>query len=259
MKTISASGEVLNVYQTGDRPVLLLCADGYHYVCKYKMPGGAAYKLVNELVGSVFAKTWGIATPPFCFVTNDSIIWRKAAISHDPLAPLFGSRKMENVFDLSEINCDQIKISVSSIHQLLRISLFDFWLSNEDRTCNNYNLLYDLANERIVSIDYGGLFNSGISGLPLYQLNESDSILSSELYDRMKGSGIHFSFDEVYTSFIKNMRRCRALTRMILDSVPRAWNVDMKAIENRLSDLFTDTWVQNTWDNFVAIASVNSK
>lgn len=83
MKTVTASGEVLKVYQTGDRPILVLCSDGCHYICKYKQPGYAAYKLLNELVGGSFAKVWGISTPVTSLVVNDPIIWDDAGISHE--------------------------------------------------------------------------------------------------------------------------------------------------------------------------------
>lgn len=139
MNAVTASGEVLKVYQTGDRPILVLCSDGYHYICKYKQPGYSAYKLVNELVGGIFAKAWGIDTPVTCLVENDPIIWDDAGISHDIAAPLLGSRKMEDVFDLGEFNCNQVEVSERTLFQLLRIALFDLWLANEDRTCNNYN------------------------------------------------------------------------------------------------------------------------
>lgn len=167
MDRIIASGEVLKVYQTGDRPVLVLCADGNHYICKYKQPGYSANKLVNELIGSEFARVWRIATPYNALIVNDPIIWEDKGITHDMKAPLWGSRKMDSVVDLSDINCNQIRSSFGALYDLLTIALFDLWIANEDRTCNNYNLLFDLKQEIIVSIDYGGIFNSGITSANL--------------------------------------------------------------------------------------------
>ena len=171
MNTIVAASGISKIYQTGDRPVLVLCSDGYHYICKYKLPGGAANKLANELIGGQFARLWRINTPPVSLITNDSIIWESGSVSHDPSAHLLGSRMLENVCDLNEMNCDQVKVVTRTLKQILIIALFDLWLSNEDRTCNNYNLLYDLRQDSIVSIDYAGIFNSGIIDRPIYQLN----------------------------------------------------------------------------------------
>ncbi len=253
MDRIIASGEVLKVYQTGDRPILVLCADGYHYICKYKQPGYSANRLVNELIGSGFAKEWKIATPYNALIINDPIIWDNKGITHDLEAPLWGSRKMESVFDLSDINCSQIKPSFRSLYELLTIALFDLWMANEDRTCNNYNLLYDLKQEKIVSIDYGGIFNSGIMGYPIYQLNAQDSIIMSNLYDSLKRAGVEKVSSALRFVFLKNVSHCKRISKELLDSIPTEWNIDALSYEAKLNELFDVSWVNGVWDNFMSI------
>ena len=250
MNTVTASGEVLKVYQTGDRPILVLCSDGYHYICKYKQPGYSAHKLMNELVGGVFAKAWGIDTPVTSLVVNDPIIWDDAGISHDPAAPLLGSRKMEDVFDLGEYNCNQVGVSERTLSQLLRIALYDLWLANEDRTCNNYNLLYDLKAGNLVSIDYGGIFNSGILNNPVYQLNAADSIISSDLFSRLKEAGLTKALSGLHLTYLRLVAKCRKAVPMLLESVPNEWKVDKPALQNKLEELFEILWVNDTWFNF---------
>ena len=250
MNAVTASGEVLKVYQTGDRPILVLCSDGYHYICKYKQPGYAALKLMNELVGSVFAKAWGIDTPVTSLVVNDPIIWDDAGISHDPAAPLLGSRKMEDVFDLGEYNCNQVGVSERTLTQLLRIALFDLWLANEDRTCNNYNLLYDLRAKSLVSIDYGGIFNSGILNNPVYQLNASDSIISSDLFGRLKTAGLQKAIYGLHMTYLSLVAKSKKAVPMLLQSMPDEWKVDESALQNKLKELFELPWVNDTWLNF---------
>lgn len=254
MNTVAASGEVLKVYQTGDRPILVLCSDGYHYICKYKQPGYSAYKLVNELVGGAFAKIWGISTPSTSLVLNDPIIWDDAGISHDPQAPLLGSRKMEDVCDLSEFNCDQVQLSKRSLSQLLRIALFDLWVANEDRTCNNYNLLYDLRLWNIVSIDYGGIFNSGILNGSIYQLNREDSIVSSDLYCRLKPAGFESVVNLLHTHYSLSVSRCKGMLQSVLNSIPEEWIVDRRVIKNKTDELFAVDWIEDTWNNLLSIA-----
>ncbi|MBO4923265.1 MAG: hypothetical protein J5382_03975 [Bacteroidales bacterium] len=256
MKTIAASGRILQCYQTGDRPVLVLCADGNHYICKFKQPGLPANKLVNELIGSVFAKCWGITTPAIALIGNDPIIWEKMGISHDLSAPLLGSRKMDNVIDLSEINCSQVPVSRSALSQLLRIALFDLWITNEDRTCNNYNLLYDLRQNNIVSIDYGGVFNSGTMERPLYQLNESDSIISSDLFDRLKFSGLEKECSSMYLRFLVTLHKCSSIVPNIIDSIPEEWIINRSLVIDKIKELFNPYWVTATWDNFREITSI---
>lgn len=253
MDRIVASGEVLKVYQTGDRPILVLCADGYHYICKYKQPGYSANKLVNELIGSWFARVWRIATPYNALIVNDPIIWDDKGISHDLNAPLWGSRKMDSVFDLSDINCDQIKPSFRSLSELLTIALFDLWMANEDRTCNNYNLLYDLRQEKIVSIDYGGIFNSGIMGNPIYQLNAQDSIISSNLYDSLKKADAERVSKGMHITYFLNVSKCKSIAKELLKSIPAEWGIDVLSYEAKLDELFDVSWVNGVWDNFISI------
>ena len=246
MNKVVASGEVLKVYQTGDRPILVLCSDGNHYICKYKQPGYSANKLTSELIGGTFARLWGIPTPQIALVANDPIIWENSGISHDTVAPLLGSLKMENVFDVSSFTCNQIKVSQRSLSQLLRIALFDLWIANEDRTSNNYNLLFDLRLQNIVSIDYGGIFNSATLGMPIYQLNESDSILSSDLFDRLKSAGFQYT----YITFLGFVSKCKKATSEVLDMVPKEWGIDLKLFADKLNELFDVKWVMETWETY---------
>ena len=255
MHTLEPSGGILHVYQTGDRPVTILCSDSNHYICKFKHPGEAANKLVSEMIGSTFARLWRISTPAISLITNDPVIWLDSGISHDLTAPLLGSRKMENVCDLSNMNADAVALTRRSLDQLLWIALFDMWIVNEDRTYNNYNLLYDLKKEEIVSIDYGGIFNSGIMHGPVYQLNDSDSIIQSSLFDRLKSLGLAESMMRIAKTFKFRVEQCRRSVPGLLHSIPESWEVDIARTSRKLNELFREEWVQETWQNFTDIAN----
>ena len=255
MKTIAASGQILMRYETGDRPVLVLCADGHHYICKYKLPGVPANKLLNELIGHVYAKSWGINTPVSSFISNDPIIWGNHEIRHDSFAPLFGSRRMSNVIDLNEITCTSIPVSALALRQLLTIALFDLWITNEDRICNNYNLLYDIKQENIVSIDYGGIFNSAIINRPSYQLSESDSILTSNLYERLKKANVNSAKSALKRDYYGYVNKCKKSLPEILGNIPPEWNIDVTAIKEKIDSLFNSEWIEDTWDNFNDISN----
>ena len=157
---------------------------------------------------------------------------------------------MEDVCDLSEYNCNQVRRSQKALSQLLRIALFDLWLTNEDRTCNNYNLLYDLQLGNIVSIDYGGIFNSGILNNAVYQLNPADSILSSNLYSRLKPKMSDRLMDHIKSQYLRSIKKCKRITQMVLDSIPEEWNVEKYVIKNKLGEVFVDGWISDTWGNF---------
>ena len=255
MNKVHASGEILKIYQTGDRPVLILCSDGYHYICKYKQPGCAAYKLVSELIGDSFAKAWGITTPASSLIINDPIIWDDKGLSHDPVAPLLGSRKMEGVIDLNEINCYSVKVSFFALQQFLRIALFDLWLANEDRTCNNYNLLYDTKDNGIVSIDYGGIFNSGILTNKVYQLNVADSIIASDLFCRLRNADLDSLVNQMRLKYLSTVGKCKKLQQEILDEIPVEWGIDMPVVNKKLEEIFDNTWINDTWANFKSLVT----
>lgn len=248
--TVSATGAILGIFQTGDRPVIVLCDDGNHYICKYKQPAAPANKLICEFIGSCFARCWNIATPIMALVKNDAILWDGFATSHDTIAPLLGSRKMANVFDLFEMNSDQVSMRQSSLNQLLTIALFDLWIANEDRTCNNYNLLYDWNKDWIVSIDYGGIFNSGILNRPLYQLNASDSIISSDLFERLKHLGQQQVVESVEKSFAIFVKRCENIVTKVFQSVPEEWEINMSSIQDKVTELFCPHWIDETKETF---------
>ena len=160
---------------------------------------------------------------------------------------------MESVYDLSNYNYDQIKPTSSLLTQLLKIALFDIWIANEDRTCNNYNLLYDMRFERIVSIDYGGIFNSCVWDRPIYQLNESDSILSSDLFDRLKSADSSFpSYEPI---FFKYVAKCKESVPAIMDSIPKEWKVEVKTLQEKLDELFKIDWINEAWETFKELSN----
>ena len=70
---------------------------------------------------------------------------------------------------------DEIEPSPTLLRHLAFIALFDFWMANEDRNANNYNLMYDVNAHLFVPIDYGCVFNTATYDYSLSQLTETDS------------------------------------------------------------------------------------
>lgn len=50
-------------YNTGKRPVRVLCSDRNTYICKYRYKPISAFKLVCEVIGSSMAQMWKINAP----------------------------------------------------------------------------------------------------------------------------------------------------------------------------------------------------
>ena len=68
---------------------------------------------------------------------------------------------------------------------MLKIALFDIWLSNEDRTFNNYNLLLQAIKggfSILYIIDNTEIFNSSMAyDQSMELITQGDSVLNSDL------------------------------------------------------------------------------
>ena len=76
---------------------------------------------------------------------------------------------------------------------------------------NNTNLLFDVEQNTLVSIDYGCIFNTAMYDYPLSRLTSTDTILASGILGQLKAG-------------VKK--------------------------QNKLDQLFETKWVNDTWDNF---------
>ena len=119
-----------------------------------------AYKLACELIGAKLAKAWQLNTPGIAIVNIRPVHWEGINLSHSLSAPSIGFRWMDGVVDVTPSTFSQIPATKEILYQLIKIALFDFWIANEDRNSNNANLMYDMVNERLVSIDYGCILNT---------------------------------------------------------------------------------------------------
>lgn len=240
-------------YHTGEEPVLVMCSDVNTYVCKYMRSSAAAYKLVCELVGARMAKAWHLNTPDIALVKIKPAHWDGIKLSHSLSAPSLGSRWLDCVIDITPSTYAKVPANDSTLKQLARIALFDFWIANEDRNANNANLMYDVAEGQFVSIDYGCIFNTATFDYPMSQLTSTDTILWSDLFEHLKQNQEKSSIclleqlKDEYDSFIK---QCSCLKSEIIDEIPQEWNVPQGIIKEKIDQLFDDKWTEEVWNNF---------
>ena len=250
------------MYETGDLPVLVLCSDKQQYICKYMRPNATiAYKLACELIGATFAEAWKINTPPVAFVRIKPVHWTSVNAAHNASAPAIGFRKIDGVIDITPTSYRQVSANRDTLYQLLKIALFDFWIANEDRTYNNANLLYEIENDRLVSIDYGGILNNVSFDYPLAQLTETDSILCSDLFAHVSNSVTPKSLEIILRRLEQDYQRCITQSRKQLhmaDNMPREWAIPSDKITNKLNELLSAAWADATWTNFVECLKSNS-
>ena len=247
-------------FHTGEEPVLVMCSDVNTYVCKYMRSSAAAYKLVCELIGASMAKAWHLNSPDIVLVRIKNPHWDGISLSHSISAPALGSRWMDGVIDITPSTFAKVPANVDTFQQLVKIALFDFWMANEDRNANNANLMYDVANGQLVSIDYGCIFNTATFDYPLSQLTSTDTILWSDLFAHLKQNQekTYSKIIEVFKGeFDKNIQLCSCLTSEIIDEIPQEWNVPHAIIKEKIDQLFDDNWTKEVWNNFIECLNEN--
>ena len=250
-------------YCTGEEPVLVVCSDMNAYVCKYMRSSSAAYKLVYELVGAKMAKVWQLETPDVALVRIKQEHWSGRFVQHSLTAPALGSRQMEGVVDVTPSSIYEVKQTLGTFRQLLKIALFDFWIANEDRNANNANLLYDVGRRQLVSIDYGCILNTATFEYPMSQLTTTDTILWSDLFRHLRQeinqTSIEKAVYELRTAYQESLKRSANQAKLIIDAIPREWNVSKEIVTEKLLQLFDKDWTDGVWDNFMECLKENTE
>ena len=250
------------MYNTGDKPVSVLCSDRQQYICKYTRPNATiAYKLCCEYMGAIFAEAWKIETPPFAIVDIRPEHWISVNAQHSLSSPAIGFKKMESVIDITPTTNRQVVANKSTLYQLLKIALFDFWVANEDRTINNANLLYNIEKDHFISIDYGGILNNVSFNIPLSQLTETDSILCADVFTHINKSVYGKQLTEAVQKLEKDYRICLINSKRhlsTLNQMPREWNIPSDKLTTKIMELFSISWTEATWKNFIECLKANS-
>jgi hypothetical protein len=248
-------------YRTGEEPVLVMCSDMNAYVCKYMRSSSASYKLVCELIGVEMANAWQLNTPDAAFVQIKPEHWANKLIQHSISAPSLGSRHMVSVVDLTPSTLDKVEKTEDALRQLIKIALFDFWIANEDRNANNANLMYDISNGEIISIDYGCILNTATFDFPMSQLTSTDTILWSDLFSHLTNETSQTSILKIVAGLKKEyaslINRSALQAKLILEEIPKEWNVSIDLVKNKILQMFDEKWTTGVWNNFIECLNEN--
>lgn len=242
-------------YSTGENPVQVMCSDMNTYICKYMRSSVIAYKLACEFIGAYMAKAWNLGSPDISLVNIKPNHWEGIDISHVVSAPAFGCKKMEGVADITPSTYENIEPTEEAFRQMLKISLFDFWIANEDRNSNNANLLYDVNKGKIIPIDYGCILNTTTFDFPLSQLTITDTILSSDIFHHLlkgcKNLDIDTEIKKIKKEYAVCVNRSKIQQQFIINDLPREWKMPSQIVTEKLAQLFESKWIEDCWNNFV--------
>lgn len=266
MKRVYSIKNIEKTYNTGEEPVLVACNDQNSYICKYTRFSGSANKLVCELMGAVFAKSWMLNTPEIAIVKV-----RQEHVPYNMSGSYFskrilGSLQQQHVIDITPTTIPLIPPSEKLCRQLMQIALFDLWLSNEDRNANNANLMYDITNDNIIAIDFGCCFNTATFDYPLSLLTESESILCSDLFLHLSKSISHERIAQMkevllnidFPSYIHDCETGKCVAQwddaaneeLGCDFVPDDWNINRNRLTDKIEELLSSEWVARVRDAF---------
>lgn len=255
----------------GSRPVRLMASDLEHYIAKYPFTPGDS-KLINEYLANQFARRWEIEVPETVAIQVDrehipeSILGDQLSyMSFDQ--PVIGFRIIPEVIDSAGKFIDYLDDKdVKSLDkkELLKISLFDIWLSNEDRTAHNNNILFRRNEHSLIpiAIDHECIFNTGSLSMPIYELSYEDSILYSGLFHRISKNSkkFHSIIEELIASLPRYIDKCTNELDEILDNIPEEWGISTQELNDKLhQNVLNEDWVQKVIITFKEFVSLTLK
>ena len=122
--------------------------------------------------------------------------------------------------------------------------------------------MYDLENEDLVSIDYGGILNNVSFDYASQQLTETDSILCADLSAHLLASvtikDIESALPILQTEYLRSVNTARKQINSISQEMPKEWALPTNKILAKLTELIEPQWVEDTWNNFIECLKSNS-
>lgn len=258
---------ILKVYDTGDKPVLVRCNDLNDYVCKHNYGQKIAYKLFIEWIGHAFMKEFGVSVASRTLVRlKDEHVLGTA--NCQPVffksIPLFATQYLEEALEWSQFNLKDLKF-IQNREDVAKIAFFDLWMANEDRNWNNFNLLTNPVSEgwKIVPIDHGACLNSLSfhEDRALVQLSNNETLIDTD------------EFRLIVKPLLKNMKHVdefverlylrfphleKIYDEQVID-MPSEWNIPKSYIVALKENLFRDDWLNETKSVFLSLIKSSLK
>jgi hypothetical protein len=256
MQKRSSIQDVIEIFETGGSyPIRVICDDLEDWVCKYDR---TTLNLFYEYLAYCFGKIWGLRMPDIAQVSvhehHIPMDMRSILQPHLFQKVCFGSKYLEKseLITLAMLPSFQnwrFRKRIRNKFDFLKIALFDIWLANEDRNCNNFNLLLEWTENKstyfVCPIDHVMLFNSVHLERPPYLLSEDETIINTPLAvalfktDRKLEANVQELLDNFYLCTEKAERELTA----ILELVPSSWNIEVSTIQRRLKQhIFSAPW-----------------
>ena len=215
MKKLKSISPISQIYDTGDKPVLVECEDLNDYVCKHNQGQSPCKKLFAEYLAYHLLDLLEVKLPPSNLIEVKLEHVTKPSGNCQPRffkdVDCFGTLHLKEAQEWSAFPFNQKDINKIKNHEdMFTIAWFDIWLANEDRSWNNFNLLMSPEDTGwyIVPIDHGACFNSlGFDiDRPLYSINDFDSIILTDQFGLIAKK--HFKNLSEVDNYLKRLYIC---------------------------------------------------
>lgn len=271
VKNLKSITSILKVFPDTQRsPVVVMADNMQEYICKHSPDTPCSY-LFNEYLANQFLTFCdGIVVPEMAIINiredhlkpeqySNKLQPRNLRLPTIGFAYYPASKEVDNLWTSTKFS-PYDKRKFSNTADLLKISLFDIWMCNEDRNQNNYNLLVVTSDglNYFVPIDHESIFNTNSFHRDLTLLTEEDSIihsmLFSSLFPKQKARLFSKNIEEVSNNIYLWRDRCNESLDKILSHVPPEWKINSNEMNSQIRNkLFSDDWLAKVVKRFKSL------
>lgn len=251
----------------GHSPLLVIGSDFKTYVAKNDKGKKPPFSLINEILSASFLKAWKIEVPDFKLLElNKELVKSKNGLSVNHQSYFyedisFGSAFIKNAIDVNDLIITNRRKQFNRLINpldVLRITLFDTWVENDDRKPTNYNLLFQPEGKklRVVPIDHAFIFGT-ISYKDLnpdfVAVSANDHLLVSELGILIK------EILPIDDDFIKREReyfylrtnQCEQIFDSLFKEISMFYTIDQESIIKLKEFLFNSSRNNKVFEEYV--------
>ena len=224
-------------------PVAVRANDLRYYVTKVQATP-QDYTVIREWLGAHFLKLWDLPVPDFAVINvqpqHVPVGFHPRLTAYEFSRPAFGSLLLKDVDHVNATFAAATNYQVGLAHasdQLIRLALFDRWLSNDDRNFNNYNLLYRGSGPSagFIPIDHEALFGHGEPSPPLSLQSANENLAYTPLFATFVSNRrlrAYLTEEHQLNRFQTEVRACAEALPAVIDAMPASW----RALCNTLTD-----------------------
>ncbi len=246
------------IFDTALNPIAVRAEDKQYYVTK-PQTSPTDRSVVREFIGAHFLKIWDLPVPDFAIIDvqphHIPSGLHGRLTKHEFSRPAFGSLYLEGADYVTEALAQSGTYQInktSASEPLTRLSLFDLWLSNNDRNWNNHNLLYRFPpNPAFIPIDHERLFDHGVPGEPMFLQTDNENLSGSVVFQ----SFVSVTYLRTYArdpasrdAFLGLVDKCQASLGRIVSEMPEEWgSLCTGLIGDSQQTIFAPDWLDKVW------------